>query len=87
MSFWIDLVSFIFATPVALLAILHLWAFIWPRGKISERLHPHPPYPPSINDIRGEINRLLEGLRPPPQPDPLEDPQLVTTVRRRPRRR
>jgi hypothetical protein len=94
MSFWIDLIGFIFATLVAPLTILHLWAFIWPEGKISKRLHPpHPLLPPlpNINDIQqvvqGEVNRLLEGLRPSPQPDPLEDLQLVTTVRRSPRRR
>ncbi|KIM95455.1 hypothetical protein OIDMADRAFT_59921 [Oidiodendron maius Zn] len=49
MPFWTDLVGLIFATPVAILAILHLWAFIWPEGNIGERLHPHPP--PNIDEI------------------------------------
>jgi hypothetical protein len=94
MSFWTDLVNFVFATLVALLTVLHLWAFIWPDGEISKRLHPLPPPSPpplpNINQIREavrtEVDRLLEGLRPPPQPDALRGLQLVTTVRRSPRR-
>jgi hypothetical protein len=98
MSLWIDIACFCFvvlgAPPTILLTILHLWAFIWPDGKISKRLHPSPP--PSFTDedrefltklASGEVNRIIRELRLPPQPDPIEDLELVTTVRRSPRRR
>jgi hypothetical protein len=101
MSLWIDIACFCIVVLGAPLTILHLWAFIWPDGKISKRLHPSPlppspPPPSSITDndrefltelASEEANRIIQELRPPPQPDPLEDLELVTTVRRSPRRR
>lgn len=41
MSSWTDVAGFCFAALAIPLTLLHLWAFIYPGGKISERLH-HP---------------------------------------------
>ena len=92
MTFWTDVAGFCFTALVVPLTLLHLWAFIYPKGKIGERLHP-----PSI-DRKEKIRMLrqtlameqiaLQGQRVPPgQLNPFEGVELVTTVRRSPRRR
>ncbi len=94
MPFWTDVAGFCFATIVTPLLLLHLWAFIYPNGKVSKRLHS-----PSDSRYRAEDRefilyrfrrlegQILQGQRVPPQPDPFEDVELVTTMRRSPRRR
>jgi hypothetical protein len=92
MPSWTEVAGFCFAALVVPVILLHLWALIYPNGKIGERLHP-----PSIDsEERGFILRriwsleeiALQGQRVPPcQLNPFEDAELVTTVRRSPRRR
>jgi hypothetical protein len=91
MPFWTDVAGFCFAALVAPLILLHLWAFINPDGKISKRLHPPNTSPEEMTTIHQHIRALeriaLQGPPvPPAQPDPFEDVELVTTVRRRRRR-
>ena len=90
MPSWTYLAGFCFAAFVVPLTLLHLWAFVFPHGNISERLHP-----PSIGlEERRRRLREVQALEqiamqaqrvPPGQPNPFEDVELVTTVRRRPR--
>jgi hypothetical protein len=90
MTFWTDVAGFCFAALVVPLTLLHLWALIYPSGRIGKRLHP-----PSIDEEGGRLvfRRLeslekiaLQGQHVPPA-NPFEDVELVTTVRHRPRRR
>ena len=89
MPSWNEIVSFAFGLSI----LLHAWAFIWPNGKISERLHPSFPDTKVENLLRLQraqirlLNELVELERAKQrQPDPLQDLELVATVRRSPRR-
>jgi hypothetical protein len=42
MSSWTDIAGFCLAVFVSSFTFLQLWAFIFPNGKISERLYPSP---------------------------------------------
>ena len=87
MPSWTDYVGF----GLGLLAVLHLIAFVWPHGRVSRRLH--PTFPADIAERNLHLRQIttleklieLEKARQR-QPDPLGDLELVTTVRRSPRR-
>ena len=98
MTSWPDIVSFAFILLGIPLLLIQLWAFTWPNGEVSKRLHPSPPSPSPFTEeerediktfVRGEVNRTIQQLRlhPPVQPASLQGMQLVTTVRRSPRGR
>jgi len=89
MPSWIDYAGF----GIGLFVILHLIAFIRPHGWVSRRLHPSfPAYPNTAErEILLRQTLALEELvkfekARQLQPDPLGDVELVTTVRRSPRR-
>jgi hypothetical protein len=92
MALWTDVAGFCFAALTVLYTLLQFWAFFYPRGKISEHLHP-PSIDPEekiliLRRIYALEQIMLQGQRVPPgQPNPFEDVELVTTVRRSPRRR
>ena len=96
MPSWTDYAGFglgIFAVLLAVVQVLHLIAFIRPHGWVSRRLHPSFP---AVADVaqRDYLRRQtlaleklvqLEQARQR-QSDPLGDLELVTTIRRSPRR-
>jgi hypothetical protein len=88
MPFWTDIAGFCLAALVAILTFLHIWAFCWPHGEISKRLHPSFPDKAKKAFFADQLEALQvlinQGQRP--QPDPVVDVELVTTVRRSPRR-
>ena len=86
---------------LGLLGVLHLIAFIRPHGWVSRRLHPSFAANPETLGINYQhrqtvaleaLVELVEGLEikleqaGQRQPDPLGDPELVTTVRPSPHR-
>jgi hypothetical protein len=92
MPSWTDIAGFCFAALGVVLSSLYLWAVIFPKGMISERLHP-----PSIDPEEARLLRsILVAVEyiaqhgqnvPRGQPNPFEDIELVTTARHSPRRR
>jgi hypothetical protein len=78
---------------IGLFVVLHLIAFIRPHGWVSRRLHPSFTARFDIADRNLLLRQTLvleelvelERVRQR-QPDPLGDLELVTTVRRSPRR-
>lgn len=89
MPSWTDYVGF----GIGLFVALHLIAFIRPHGWVSRRLHPSFPADPHPEERKILFRQMLaleelvklEKARQL-QPNPLEDVELVTTVRRSPRR-
>jgi hypothetical protein len=90
MPSWTDVAGFCFAVLVAPLILLHLWAFMNPDGNISKRLHPSHTDQNEMRYLRRQFvsqEELRRGSQRAPQCHPFEDVELVTTVRRGPRRR
>ena len=94
-GFILALLGLIFGVP---LTFLHIWAFLFGPilrlVSVSTLLLPSPfsinPWELKLLEQRVAAleTLVLQGQWPPPiQPDPFEDLELVTTVRRSPRRR
>lgn len=89
MPTWIEYVAF----GLGLYVGLQLIAVIWPHGWVSERLNPSSTT--ALPEVQMALlrqilnalersNQLEEGRQQ--QPNPLGDVELITTVRRNPRR-
>jgi hypothetical protein len=88
---WAEIAGFCLAALVSTQTFLLLLAFAFPNGEISKRIHP-PPDPDIMALLVRRVDAmqllLLQGQHAPPvQPHPLEDVELVTTMRSSPRRR
>ena len=88
MPSWTEIAEFCLAVYFAAFTTLHFWALFRPGGEVS-RYH-HTSFPDGKEKALLRLQpKALEDLveqGKQPQPDPLVDLELVTTVRRNPRR-
>ncbi len=94
-NFWLSFAAVIVAALGLPYLALLMWAFIWPQGKVSRRLHPSPPQDPVFAAIAADVSKierevtlqsnLLRRIAGSQQPatDSLNNLELVTTIRRR----
>jgi len=88
MPSWTEIAEFCLVVYFAAFTTLHFWALFWPGGEVSRCHHTSFPDGKEKALLRLQLKALEDLVEQgkQPQPDPLVDLELVTTVRRNPRR-